>query len=191
MLAVSTSAFAEYQRTQAWTWEHMALARARPVFGSIDGREHLKAIVSRILGEEREGHAVASDAAKMRAEMARHKRPSGRLDVKLGPGGLVDLEFAIHVLQLTRHRGLDPNLGTAVEQLVKDGLVDPSIIEAHRLLTRMLIALRLVAPDLDPTAETRELLAKACRASSWDELLERHDSARRSIAALWNEAKGA
>lgn len=191
MLAVSTSAFAEYQRTQAWTWEHMALARARPVFGSIDGREHLKAIVSRILGEEREGHAVASDAAKMRAEMARHKRPSGRLDVKLGPGGLVDLEFAIHVLQLTRHRGLDPNLGTAVEQLVKDGLVDPSIIEAHRLLTRMLIALRLVAPDLDPTAETRELLARACRASSWDELLERHDSARRSIAALWNEAKGA
>ena len=54
---------------------------------------------------------------QMRAEMERHKPPRSKLDVKLGPGGLVDLEFAVHVLQLTRHVGLDPRLDVAIEQL--------------------------------------------------------------------------
>ena len=49
----------------------------------------------------------------MRAEIERHKPPASALDVKLGRGGLVDLEFALHVLQLTRHVGLDPALDAA------------------------------------------------------------------------------
>ena len=63
-----------------------------------------------------------ADAAKMRAEMARHKPPAEPLDIKLGPGGLVDLEFAVHVLQLTRHVGLDPRLEVALEALARPSL---------------------------------------------------------------------
>jgi glutamate-ammonia-ligase adenylyltransferase len=55
----------------------------------------------------------------------------------------------------------------------------------------MLVSLRLIAPDLNPPPEGRELMARACGAANWDELLARHDAARQSIAALWNEVKGA
>ena len=113
MLIVSLDAFEQYQREHAWTWEHMALCRARPLFGSAAARERAAEIVETILRIPRDAAKVTSDAIKMRAEMERHKPPQSKLDVKLGPGGLVDLEFAVHVLQLTRHIGLDPRLEVA------------------------------------------------------------------------------
>ena len=45
MLAVPLDGFAQYQREEAWTWEHMALCRARPVYGSADGRRRVAALV--------------------------------------------------------------------------------------------------------------------------------------------------
>ena len=58
-----------------------------------------------ILSAPRDPGKTRADAAKMRDDMARHKKPSGPLDIKLGPGGLVDLEFAVHTLQLITARG--------------------------------------------------------------------------------------
>jgi glutamate-ammonia-ligase adenylyltransferase len=110
--------------------------------------------------------------------------------VKLGPGGLVDLEFSVQVLQLTRQIGLDPRLGAALEQLVSEGLIERKVIDAQQLLTRMLVMMRLVAPgNMKPTTETCQLVAEACGASGWDELLAEHHAARQSIAALWNGIK--
>jgi [glutamine synthetase] adenylyltransferase / [glutamine synthetase]-adenylyl-L-tyrosine phosphorylase len=126
----------------------------------------------------------------MRAEIERHKPPRSAIDVKLGPGGLVDLEFAVHVLQLTRHVGLDPRLEVALDQLAAESLVESSVVDAQRLLTRMLVMIRLVAPgDVKPTSETWQLVAESCGAASWDSLLAEHDAARHSIAALWNSIK--
>lgn len=191
MLVVSTEAFARYQREEAWTWEHMALLRARPVFGPDEARKRVAALVSEIIHQPRDPKKVIVDAVKMRDEITRYKRAAGPLDVKLGPGGLVDLEFAVHVLQLTRQQALDPHLELAVERLAADGLVDESIIDAQRLLTRMLVTLRLMAPDLNPPAQSRELMAKACGDANWDELLAHHDEARQSITELWDRVKGA
>jgi glutamate-ammonia-ligase adenylyltransferase len=191
MLAVSLDAFAAYQRQEAWTWEHMALCRARPVFGSKKARAKAAELIAEILHQPRDASRVAADAAKMRDEIARHKTPAGAYDVKLGPGGLVDLEFAIHVLQLTRHVGLDPRLDQAATQLVDAGLLDTKIAEAQRLLTRMLVMMRLVSPDgNDPIPETWELVAAVCGVSDVTQLLARHDAARQSIAALWQSIKG-
>ena len=122
--------------------------------------------------------------------MERHKPPRGPIDVKLGPGGLVDLEFAVHVLQLTTHVGLDTRLEVALEQLAAESLVEANIVDALKLLSRMLVMMRLVAPgDVKPTAETWQLVADACGAATWDELLAEHDAARQRIAALWNRIK--
>jgi glutamate-ammonia-ligase adenylyltransferase len=190
MLVVSLEAFEQYQREEAWTWEHMAMCRARPVFGSAAVRERASTIICDILRLKRDPEKISADAIKMRAEMERHKPPRSALDVKLGPGGLVDLEFAVHVLQLTRHVGLDPRLEIALEQLAAEDLVPENVLNAQKLLTRMLVMLRLVAPgDVKPTPETWQLLAEACEAASWDELLAEHDAARQSIAALWNSIK--
>jgi glutamate-ammonia-ligase adenylyltransferase len=97
---VSLKGFADYQRNEAWTWEHMALCRSRPVRGSAERREQLRTVIHDVLATPHDPAKVRVDAARMRFEMRRHKPPSGALDIKLGPGGLVDLEFAIHTLQL-------------------------------------------------------------------------------------------
>jgi glutamate-ammonia-ligase adenylyltransferase len=190
MLVVSLEAFEQYQRKEAWTWEHMALCRARPVFGSAKVRGEVAAMIDGILRMPRDRAKVVADAVKMRAEMERHKPPKSNLDVKLGPGGLVDLEFATHVLQLTTHVGLSTRLEDALDALAAESLVSANIVGALKLLSRMLVMMRLVAPDdVKPTAETWHLVAQACGASSWDELLAEHDAARQSIAELWDGIK--
>jgi [glutamine synthetase] adenylyltransferase / [glutamine synthetase]-adenylyl-L-tyrosine phosphorylase len=168
----------------------MALCRARAVFGSVQARERVAGIIEGILGMPRDVASVAADAAKMRSEIERHKPARGSLDVKLGPGGLVDLEFAVHVLQLTRHIGLDTRLEVALEALAAESLVPANIVDALKLLSRMLVMMRLVAPgDIKPTPDSWQLVAEACGAASWDELLAEHDAARQSIAALWNRIR--
>ena len=190
MLAVSLDAFERYQRETAWTWEHMALCRARPVFGSPQTQARAAALIREILCLPRDRAETARNAAKMRGDMERHKPARSTLDVKLGPGGLVDLEFAVHVLQLTRHVGLDPRLDVALEALAAESLVPEEVVEAQRLLTRMLVMMRLVAPgDVKPTQETWQLVAEACGAASWDELLAEHDRARQCISELWSRIK--
>jgi glutamate-ammonia-ligase adenylyltransferase len=190
MLVVSLEAFERYQREEAWTWERMALTRARPVFGSDAARARTSALINEFLRLPRLPANVLRDAVKMRSEINRYKPPHGELDVKLGPGGLVDLEFSVQVLQLTRQIGLDPRLGAALEQLVSEGLIERKVIDAQQLLTRMLVMMRLVAPgNMKPTTETCQLVAEACGASGWDELLAEHDAARQSIAALWSSIK--
>ena len=191
MLVVSLDAFGDYQRREAWTWEHMALCRARPVFGSEEGRKAVSLLIAEVLHMPNDPAKLVADAVKMREDIAAHKPASGPLDVKLGDGGLVDLEFAIHVLQLAHKKGLDPHLEEAARQLADAGLIEERVVTAQRLLTEMLVTIRLVAPETtSPSAESCELMAKACGAANWGELLARHDEARHSVSQLWDKVKG-
>ncbi len=185
-LAVSLDSFARYQHHDAWTWEHMALTRARTVFGSDPARAATQAIIDAVLTGDRPDRDIVAEAKTMRADMARHKPPRGSLDVKLSPGGLVDLEFAVHVLQLTARVGFDPDLGRAIDALAAAGLVDPGLRAAHDLLTRLLVTLRLVAPDLEPpAAATRALVAAAVGLPDWDVVVASAEAARQEVRAHW------
>jgi len=95
----------------------------------------------------RDRDAVASDAAEMRDKIAAHKPPQGPLDIKGGPGGLVDLEFAMQVTQLATGHCHDPNIAAALACLKAAGLAPDGVCEAHGLLARMLVMLRLTAPE--------------------------------------------
>lgn len=188
MLAVSLESFAAYQRSQAWTWEHMALTRARPVYGPPKACAEAQAIIEAVLRQPRDAARTAADAARMRAEMDAAKPPKGPFDVKLCRGGLVDLEFAVHVLQLTRGVGLAPQLGDAIDALAAAGLAPPEIAGAHRLLTRMLVTFRLVSPQSgEPAPASRALVARACGMEDWEALLAAYDEARQSVASLWRQ----
>jgi glutamate-ammonia-ligase adenylyltransferase len=192
MLAVSLEGFLNYQRGEAWTWEHMALCRARPIYGSPEKREQLARTIQSILSTNRDPKKTRADAAKMREDMARHKKPSGPLDIKLGPGGLVDLEFAVHTLQLIHGEGLDPRLEHAIEGLAEHGLIDPSYDPDLRLLSRMLVVMRLIAPGSnEPSEKSRSLVAALCGHEGWDSLLAAHDEARQRIAQLWKSVREA
>jgi [glutamine synthetase] adenylyltransferase / [glutamine synthetase]-adenylyl-L-tyrosine phosphorylase len=186
LLAISVESFETYQHSQAWTYEHMALTRARPVYGSASGRAALAAVVEAALGRERDRARLVADAAAMRRDMNRHKPPGGPFDIKRGPGGLIDLEFAVHVLQLNHRIGLHPHLEVALADLEAAGLVGPEIDPALRLLTRILVILRLVSPSSAiPPEPSRALVAHACGLPSWDALVTAHDEARGTVGALW------
>lgn len=191
-IAVSLDSFERYQREDAWTWEHMALCRARPLFGSAEDRAELRAIIDRMLHAPRDPAKLREDVLHMRGEMARHKPPKGPLDVKLARGGLVDLEFIVHYLQLREHAGLDPDLGRAIEALSAAGLLPPDLRAAYDLLVRLLIVVRLVAPDgMFPPEASRCIVANACfperGGGDWNALLDAVRQARQRIAAAWQQ----
>jgi glutamate-ammonia-ligase adenylyltransferase len=188
LLAISLDTFAEYQREKAWTFEHMALCRARPVYGIEADQAALQTIVDEALRLPREPARVAADAQRMRLEIARHKKPKGEFDIKLVPGGLVDLEFAVQTLQLSHRVALVPRLVDAIKGLIEAGLVPPELAGHHVLLARMLVVLRLVAPDgAAPAPASRELVARASGTHGWEELLAAYEAARQSIHSLWQE----
>ena len=192
MLAVSLAAFEAYQRSEAWTWEHMALCRARPLAGPEPARARVRDLICSILRTPGDAAKIRADAAAMREEMARHKPPAGPLDIKLGPGGLVDLEFAVHTLQLIHRIGLDPRLEVALSELVEAGLIDEGTDPDLRLLSRMLVVLRLVGTQaMEPAEQSQALVASLCGHPDWPSLLAAADSARQRIAARWAAVKGA
>lgn len=186
LLCVSFESFAKYQREEAWTWEHMALTRARPVFGSAEARAQLAAIIGETLAMPRDAGKLAADIVKMRGEMATHKPPKGALDVKLLPGGLVDAEFVIHALQLRFGKGLHPQLDKAAEELIAAGLLPEGFAPAQALLTRLLVLLRLVAPDCEiPPEPAQAVVAKALGFADWAGVMAAVDAARGVIGAEW------
>ena len=186
LLAVSFDSFARYQREDAWTWEHLALTRARPVFGSPNARAALDAILTETLRRPRDFDELARQAVQMRRDIARHKPPASELDVKLVPGGLIDLEFLIHVTQFRHGMAFDPDVGKALGELVAAGHLPTELIAAHDLITRYLIVSRLVSPgSTEPAEATRPLVARACGADHWDRLLESYAKARQSVAQAW------
>ena len=187
-LAVMTEGFAKYQREDAWTWEHMALTRARVLVGSPGIRAELESTISDVLHQERDPQALREAVLKMRAEMAAHKPAGGVLDAKLLRGGLVDLEFLIHFMQLKHGKGLSPDLRTAIAGLVEADLLPATLEPAHDLMTRLLVAARLLAPDLaEPPPAAAQTLAQACGEASFAELLDAFRAARHEVAQTWRD----
>src|SRR5690606_29842249 len=76
-LAVTVDSFARYQKESAWTWEHMALTRARVLAGPKEARAELEAVISEVLHRPRDPAQLKADVLKMRGEMAAHKPPQG------------------------------------------------------------------------------------------------------------------
>ena len=99
-IATSLAGFARYQRESAWTWEHMALTRARPVAGDPALRRRIADEIGVVLGATRDARRLLIDVADMRRRIAdENPRPSS-WDLKNRPGGLIDLEFIVQYLVL-------------------------------------------------------------------------------------------
>ncbi|MFM7349874.1 MAG: bifunctional [glutamate--ammonia ligase]-adenylyl-L-tyrosine phosphorylase/[glutamate--ammonia-ligase] adenylyltransferase [Erythrobacter sp.] len=203
-MAVSCEAFGKYQREAAWTWEHMALARARVLYGSPPARAELETVLAEVLHARRDKAALREAVLAMRGEMAKHKPQAGPVDAKLARGGLVDIEFLVHYLQLRGETAdgrplvkaapdaLSPDLAKALAGLAKAGLLPESLAGPHALMTRMLVAGRLLAPDgREPPPSGARALARACGEHSYSALLDAFAAARQSVAVAWKQILGA
>ncbi len=98
--AVSLSAFRRYYERDAWTWEVMALTKARVVAGASALADKITLEIEDILKRGRDEESVARDVADMRGRLAEAKPGEGVWDVKLVTGGLTDIEFVVQYLAL-------------------------------------------------------------------------------------------
>jgi len=97
LLVSSLAAFADYQAASAWTWEHQALIRARPVAGDSEVAERFEQIRREMLCRARDPGALRKDVRDMRERMRAQldKTKPGSFDLKQGPGGIADIEFMV------------------------------------------------------------------------------------------------
>ncbi len=150
-VAVSLPAFRRYHAESAWTWERMALTRARFVAGAPGLRRKVEAAIRAAQTRAADPALVLADAAAMRARMGRDLPAEGPWDVKLMPGGLIEVEFIAQALQVAHaHRlaaVLSPTTRHALAALAKAGLLDPAEAEmltaAERLWRAVIAHLRL------------------------------------------------
>ena len=191
LLCASVKSFDQYQRQNAWTWEHMALTRARVLFGSAGARGQVAEIIRDVLHTKRDIPKLRHDIATMRKDMAAHKPPKGALDVKLLPGGLVDMEFIIHALQLETHDGMRPQLGPAIDALAAAGHLQADFAQAFALMARLLVMVRLIAPDCAaPPKAAQYLIAHSLGFDDWDGLTHALRDYRGVVMNQWHSLLG-
>ncbi len=175
--------FSRYYAESAWTWEHMALTRARAFAGSPDLIHRLEEEIQSILTRPRDPDQLVIDVAKMRERMAKEHRGQSLWDIKHRRGGLVDAEFIVQYLQL-RHASdhpeiLSSNAVTAIENIAQADLVDRDVAtdvgDALRLWHRVQTVLRLTTKDnLDDEGRTdgpRRALVRAVGVEDFDALV--------------------
>jgi glutamate-ammonia-ligase adenylyltransferase len=135
-VATKIDSFRDYQENEAWTWEHMALTRARVVSAEPGFRAQAEAVIRAVLGRPRDARVIAADAAEMRRAIAQEKGEDDRWDLKYAAGGLVDVEFVAQYLQLVhaaRHPDiLDPSTVRCLEKASRLGLLAAEDAEALR-----------------------------------------------------------
>jgi [glutamine synthetase] adenylyltransferase / [glutamine synthetase]-adenylyl-L-tyrosine phosphorylase len=150
-VAAKRGSFESYHRGSAWTWEKLALTRARPICGDPGLIAELERAIRRALCEPRETARVLADVIDMRRLMIREQGSTGVWDIKRARGGLVELEFIAQTLQLLhapQHpRVLDTNTLAALGKIHAAGLLDEashaSLKTAGLLYQRLTQVLRL------------------------------------------------
>jgi len=184
-VAVSLESFRRYHETEAWTWERLALTRARAVAGSSSLCEEVESVIRATLVAKADDAKIVADAREMREKVAAQFSGKSRWDLKYVPGGLVDIEFAAQALQLgaahTHREVLDTGTIGALKKLAEAGVlsVDDSmaLIEAAELQNALTHVLRIaIDGTLDPasaTAGLKALLVRAGGAAGFAEL-EQH-----------------
>lgn len=102
LLVSSLAAFADYQRKSAWTWEHQALVRARPVAGDLGLAAAFEAVRREVLSRPRDREVLRREVREMRQRMRDElgRRDPARFDLKQDPGGIADIEFMVQYAAL-------------------------------------------------------------------------------------------
>ncbi len=172
-VAVSIESFRRYHATESWTWERMALTRARVVAAPSKLKAEIEEVIRATLAKPGEGDRLVKDAREMREKLAAQFPGRNRWDLKFAPGGLVDIEFVAQALQLLHAARvpevLDTNTIGALERLAKAGVLEPARAEAlvaaakkEQALTQVLrIALDGTLEPEKATPNLKALLARA------------------------------
>ena len=149
-VATSWAAFQQYQRNEAWLWEHLALTRARCLLGPDDLVADIHALLSEIYNQRRDRKQVLQDVRTMRHRLAEAKQSVGPFDPKSGPGRLLDMELFVQTGALLSGQAAHDIAG-ATKYLRDCGLADTEgtaiLAKVYRQTWALQIAMRLVTRD--------------------------------------------
>ena len=178
LLVSSLQAFASYQQHDAWTWEHQALLRARPIAGDPRVRDRFDAIRRAVLSRPRDPLALRDEVRAMREKMraSLDRSGKGRFDVKQGAGGVADIEFMVQYSVLRwAHQHPDlldwtdnvRQLATLARHRLLEGDAADRLADAYRAFRAVihrnaLQELPALAPD-DQLADERAMVGELWR----------------------------
>jgi glutamate-ammonia-ligase adenylyltransferase len=165
-LVTKLSSFTQYQSQQAWTWEHMALTRARVMAGDAGLAERATQAIETLLGAPREPQKLVQDVVEMRARLRQHQPQAGPFDIRRGDGGLVDIEFIAQALQLRHAPDHASLIGTRELTRLLDDLAELHILgqsdyETLKSAAQTYLALRQIGSLCLEDNETHPVSATA------------------------------
>jgi glutamate-ammonia-ligase adenylyltransferase len=153
-VATSLEAFRAYQETEAWTWEHLALTRARVLAGDAGLAAEVEAFRRDLLGRKGQGAEVARDVADMRTRLADAKPGMGLWEAKNGPGKLMDIELFAQMMALQNAspaRGVERQLAAGRTGGQVSQMDETVLLKAMRLYWQLQAGSRLLSDrPLDP-----------------------------------------
>ncbi len=199
-VATGLDSFTTYQETEAWTWEHLALTRARMLAGNPALGGAVEAFRRDLLAAKGRGPGVRGDVAEMRARLQGAKPAQGAWDAKNGPGRIMDIELAAQTLALlagSPARGVERQIAAGAGGRMPDSDAQ-ALLSAYRLQWRLHAAARLLsdeALDLDRLGEgARAFILRETGAASVPDLQSRladaHQAATAAVARLMGTADG-
>ena len=172
-VATSLQSFIDYHAKESWTWEHLALTRARVIAGGEKLTRQIEATIGEVLTSERDRESTAGDVRGMRAKIEKEKGTTDAWQLKQVRGGLVDLEFITQFLQIMaapKHPEiLDQNTAACLRKMQDAKVLEASdadiLLPAARLYSNLTQVLRLCLegpfdPDKAPQG-LKDLLATA------------------------------
>ena len=193
-VAVRLSGFHRYQKEDAWTWEHMALTRLRPVIDRNGLGAKVAAVVGEVLAEPRDAAIVSHDIHQMRLRLEQEKPARGDWDLKMGYGGLVDLEFCVQQglllvpkAQLSGNGRLDEAIARLTEAAWFSEAEGTTLKQALVFLSSLqqIQRLALGGSDDEMSAALEDRFARAVGASDGYAGLERTlAETKRAVAAI-------
>lgn len=150
-VATSIQSFMNYQETEAWTWEHLALTRARPLAGAGVLMAEVEEFRRRLLVAKGRGATVREDVAGMRARLRTAKPARGVWEAKNGPGRLMDIELLAQMAALVAGSPLR-GVERQIEAGRKGGILSDSdalaLLQAYRMMWRVQAGTRLITEDV-------------------------------------------
>jgi glutamate-ammonia-ligase adenylyltransferase len=193
-VATRLRAFEKYQLEEAWTWEHMALTRARFIAGDASLIAEAETIIGTVLGQKRDVKTIAAAVVEMRALIEKEKPPRDIWDVKLIPGGLVDIEFVAQYLSLIAPAGGAGPEGraTGTEATLRrlgPGYIEPAdldeLVGSLRLYSDIAQAVRLcIDGPFEPKSAPEGLKDFLCRITELPDLKVLEGEIKRSADAV-------
>ncbi|OEF25479.1 bifunctional [glutamate--ammonia ligase]-adenylyl-L-tyrosine phosphorylase/[glutamate--ammonia-ligase] adenylyltransferase [Vibrio rumoiensis] len=179
LLACAADSFEEYQLSEAWTWEHQALVRARLIYGDEPLTQAFKATREKILTQVREPNKLKQEVSEMREKMREHlsEKKSGRFMLKQDKGGITDIEFLVQYIVLQHSHDNAPltvwsDNVRILENCAEQGLMSAqdaqNLIDAYTCLRDEIHHRNLLNLDAD-VDESRFIEHRQCIQQQWQQ----------------------